>query len=778
MGAFHGYPYTNFHDLNLDWVIELLKKFETELTQFEGLNTIKYANPFQWDITRQYAQNTLVIDPETGTTYLSVQPVPQGVQITNTEYWTPVADISHILQQIIDAITSSQYYNFGLPATKKIEIGELVWINDKLYICKSVVDEGQNITVSAFEYTNLDAEFQRLVNQNNDAIQTAVATLNSRISNIIANGQQTEGNTELIDIRTWWNGNRSTTAGDAVRGQISDAFRQSQINFDLSTSGTHTLDMGWVQGYWYSIVNGQYGAATPDGNYVACSTKIVGNGATLKAVKADGLGLSLYVCVYDIGGRFIQGYQYGNTSFEIALEVGKMYAFSVFSSQGVTPTSAAKNYVFTEIYNKYDVFTELIDIRTWWNGNRSTTAGDAVRGQISDAFRQSQINFDLSTSGTHTLDMGWVQGYWYSIVNGQYGAATPDGNYVACSTKIVGNGATLKAVKADGLGLSLYVCVYDIGGRFIQGYQYGNTSFEIALEVGKMYAFSVFSSQGVTPTSAAKNYVFTEIYNKYDVFYVGPTRKYTKLKDVIEAACAIQGSTVYVDSAVYDVVEEYGSAYFQNYTYSTNNCGIVLKNGVRVIFSPGATVLCNYTGSNSDVMKYFSPFNVGPGGFTLENLNIKCSRVRYCVHDDLAVFGNSQNYIKTEYQNCNMFIDNSLNTAWTKQWCIGGGLPYNGKVIINGCIFKSTAENPTYGGVMYHQNGTTGAKSTSLITNCYFAGPMDYYACSNLGQTNEISDVVVTNCSTGRTIGYANNPEYTNSINFLSWNNIRRPDIN
>ena len=616
MGAFHGYPYTNFHDLNLDWVIELLKKFETELTQFEALNTIKYANPFQWDITRQYAQDTLVIDPETGTTYLSVQPVPQGVQITNTEYWTPVADISHILQQIIDAITSSQYYNFGLPATKKIEIGELVWINDKLYICKSVVDEGQNITVSAFEYTNLDAEFQRLVNQNNDAIQTAVATLNSRISNIIANGQQTEGNTELIDIRTWW------------------------------------------------------------------------------------------------------------------------------------------------------------------NGNRSTTAGDAVRGQVSDAFRQSQINFDLSTSSTHTLDMGWVQGYWYSIVNGQYGAATPDGNYVACSTKIVGNGATLKAVKAGGLGLSLYVCVYDIGGRFIQGYQYGNTSFEIALEVGKMYAFSVFSSQGVTPTSAAKNYVFKEIYNKYDVFYVGPTRKYTKLKDVIEAACAIQGSTVYVDPAVYDVVEEYGSAYFQNYTYSANNCGIVLKNGVRVIFSPGATVLCNYTGSNSDVMKYFSPFNVGPGGFTLENLNIKCSRVRYCVHDDLAVFGNSQNYIKTEYQNCNMFIDNSLNTAWTNQWCIGGGLPYNGKIIINGCIFKSTAENPLYGGVMYHQNGTTGAKSTSLITNCYFAGPMDYYACSNLGQTKEISDVIVTNCSTGKTVGYANNPEYTNSINFLSWNNIRRPDIN
>lgn len=49
-----------------------------------------------------------------------------------------------------------------------------------------------------------------------------IAAVNSRVSSIIASGTPTDGNTELIDIRTGYDGTVYKTAGDAVRSQVSN----------------------------------------------------------------------------------------------------------------------------------------------------------------------------------------------------------------------------------------------------------------------------------------------------------------------------------------------------------------------------------------------------------------------------------------------------------------------------------------------------------------------------------------------------------------------------
>ena len=87
---FNQYPYMNLNDFNLDYILKTLKLLSERLENFIALNTIKYANPIQWNITKQYEANTVVIDANDGTAYLSVKPVPTGVAITNTGYWTTI----------------------------------------------------------------------------------------------------------------------------------------------------------------------------------------------------------------------------------------------------------------------------------------------------------------------------------------------------------------------------------------------------------------------------------------------------------------------------------------------------------------------------------------------------------------------------------------------------------------------------------------------------------------------------------------------------------------
>lgn len=89
----YDFPHSKMYDSDLREILARLIDLTNKLNNFISLNTIKYANPIQWNITTQYEANTVVIDPQTGTAYLSVKPVPSGVALTNSEYWTVIFDL-------------------------------------------------------------------------------------------------------------------------------------------------------------------------------------------------------------------------------------------------------------------------------------------------------------------------------------------------------------------------------------------------------------------------------------------------------------------------------------------------------------------------------------------------------------------------------------------------------------------------------------------------------------------------------------------------------------
>ena len=126
----HKAPYTNFHDLNLDWIIEVLNEFNTKLTNFVSLATIKYADPLQWDITNQYEANTVVVD-RNGNAYLSVQPVPSGVSLDRVEFWTKIGNFDELWADVKRAITPNDE-GHSPTATADRAVNNLVWVNGSL----------------------------------------------------------------------------------------------------------------------------------------------------------------------------------------------------------------------------------------------------------------------------------------------------------------------------------------------------------------------------------------------------------------------------------------------------------------------------------------------------------------------------------------------------------------------------------------------------------------------------------------------------------------------
>lgn len=128
------------YQYNLGWLIKELMSFKQDLATAIDLKTIKYADPIQWDITTQYPANTVVVDPKSGTAYMSKVPVPAGVELTNANYWVVVFNYQDIYNKIMDGVAFNdrdQDY-----ATKDLLVNDLVWYAGELYRATRAIPTG------------------------------------------------------------------------------------------------------------------------------------------------------------------------------------------------------------------------------------------------------------------------------------------------------------------------------------------------------------------------------------------------------------------------------------------------------------------------------------------------------------------------------------------------------------------------------------------------------------------------------------------------------------
>lgn len=132
---------------DLGWLVKTILSFREELDTAIDLKTIHYADPIQWDITTQYSPNTVVVDPKTGTAYMSKVSVPAGVQLDNTDYWVVIFNYQRIYDKIMSGVAFNDKEN--LEASKDISKYDFVWFGGDLYQAQRDIPQGSKYVPGA-----------------------------------------------------------------------------------------------------------------------------------------------------------------------------------------------------------------------------------------------------------------------------------------------------------------------------------------------------------------------------------------------------------------------------------------------------------------------------------------------------------------------------------------------------------------------------------------------------------------------------------------------------
>lgn len=168
---------------------EMVSKVIEVMQQYIETSSISYADPIQWDITKQYPRNTVVVTVN-GDGYLSTQPVPIGIDIDNEDYWTKIGNFSELWGSVKLAITPADE-KLKTTASANRNINDLVWLNNDLYVVTKAMDAGTRyIEGTNCKKTDIGEQLNDLntkVENNKSSVDDSIRKINTDIKNINTN---------------------------------------------------------------------------------------------------------------------------------------------------------------------------------------------------------------------------------------------------------------------------------------------------------------------------------------------------------------------------------------------------------------------------------------------------------------------------------------------------------------------------------------------------------------------------------------------------------------
>lgn len=197
---------------------EMVSKVIEVMQQYIETSSISYADPIQWDITKQYPRNTVVVTVN-GDGYLSTQPVPIGIDIDNEDYWTKIGNFSELWGSVKLAITPVDE-KLKTTASAARAVNDLVWLNNDLYVITKAMDAGTRyIEGTNCKKTNIGEQLNDLntkVENNKSSVDNSIEQINTNIENINANLNKKIDKDTVGNLDQTVGGNMNQTVGGNI----------------------------------------------------------------------------------------------------------------------------------------------------------------------------------------------------------------------------------------------------------------------------------------------------------------------------------------------------------------------------------------------------------------------------------------------------------------------------------------------------------------------------------------------------------------------------------
>lgn len=234
----------HYYQYDLGWIVDTIMEVIDKINNLYEDEIVHYADPIQWDITAQYTKNTVVVNPQTGTAYISKQPVPTNILLDNTDYWLPIFNYAGEMDNLRKSIGAL----FTTSITdKEVEKGMFVWYGGLLYRAtanipaNTVLLPGSNI-----ERVNVD-----------EAIKTwRTDSIDWNIKKAVFNYENMERHTAGDDTATA--GSYTRTADDttlsAKHFHIQSTETPLQYGQPKTTANYATVDMTAEDGTSYKLM--------------------------------------------------------------------------------------------------------------------------------------------------------------------------------------------------------------------------------------------------------------------------------------------------------------------------------------------------------------------------------------------------------------------------------------------------------------------------------------------------------------------------------------------